>query len=93
MSHKFYKTAQGKNINLEALRLTNEEVIAVGNMNVNSRGDEVDSKGQVIKPKNQIMKDYYSSGTSARADTLDDKITRERERARQERERIKKTQK
>ena len=84
MSKKIYKTAQGKSVNLEALRLTNEETIAIGNMNVNARGDEVDSKGQVIRPKSQIMKEYYSTQTTSR-NALNDRIARERERSRQER--------
>jgi hypothetical protein len=36
-----YRTAQGKMIDLDGLILTNEQTIAVGNMNVNARGDEL----------------------------------------------------
>jgi hypothetical protein len=38
-----------------ALRLRNEQVRAVGNMGVNARGDRIDSKGNVIDPKNHQL--------------------------------------
>ena len=34
-----YRTAQGKSVDIEKLRLKNELVPAVGNMRVNARGD------------------------------------------------------
>jgi hypothetical protein len=90
MSKKIYRTAQGKQVNIEALRLTNESTIAVGNMGVNARGDEVDARGQVVKPKNQIMKEYYSAEVGNRTGSFTDKVVQERERARQEREKLNK---
>ena len=38
-----------------ALRLRNEQVRAVGNMGVNARGDRIDSKGNIIDPKNHQL--------------------------------------
>lgn len=64
MSRNVYKTAQGQSIDIDRLRLTNEDTIAVGNMRVNARGDQVASDGTVVKPKNQIMKDRYRLTTS-----------------------------
>jgi len=53
MTTKVYKTAKGKPVDLGALRLQNENVRAVGNMNVNARGDRIDADGNVIDPRNQ----------------------------------------
>ena len=54
MTRRMYKTAQGKTINLDNLLLQNETVLAVGNMHVNARGDEVDSAGNVVRTRQQI---------------------------------------
>lgn len=54
-----YKTAQGQLIDLDALRLANEDAIAVGNMRVNARGDELGPGGDVAKGRNQVMNEYY----------------------------------
>ena len=60
MSGKIYKTAMGKTVDLGALMLQNENVRAVGNMNVNARGDLIDSDGNIIDPKNQQIQRQYS---------------------------------
>ena len=38
---KAYRTALGKSIDMDNLRLANEGTIAIGNMKVNARGDEL----------------------------------------------------
>jgi len=53
MTSRTYRTAQGKTVDLGQLILQNENVRAVGNMNVNSRGDRLDSSNRVIDSKNQ----------------------------------------
>ena len=51
---KIYKTAQGKTIDMDRLRLLHEKERAVGNMGVNAQGDQVDQYGNIIKKKNDI---------------------------------------
>ena len=58
---KIYRSAQGKNVDVDMLRLRNEEVIAVGNMKVNARGDELGPGGVVVKTRNEAMDEYYAS--------------------------------
>lgn len=60
---KNYRTAMGKNLDIDQLRLSNEEVIAVGNMKVNARGDELGPGGEVLRSRNQVMNDYYKLNT------------------------------
>ena len=58
---KVYRSAQGKVVDVDALRLRNEETIAVGNMKVNARGDELGPGGVVVKTRNELMDEYYKS--------------------------------
>ena len=53
MTKRVYKTAQGQLIDIGAIILQNETVRAVGNMNVNARGDLLGGNNQVIDQKNQ----------------------------------------
>lgn len=56
---KQYRSARGKAIDMDQLRIQNEDVIAVGNMKVNARGDELGPGGKVVKTRNEVMNDYY----------------------------------
>ena len=53
MTRKIYRTAQGKMVDLGRLQLQNENVRAVGNMKVNSRGDRLDSTNRPIQTRNE----------------------------------------
>ena len=56
---RMYRTMQGRMVDIEKLRAANESVQAVGNMNVNARGDILGPGGQIVTPKEQIIKKYY----------------------------------
>lgn len=58
-----YQSAMGKKIDIDAIRLKNETVIAVGNMKVNARGDQLGAGGKIVKTRDQLMKEYYSLNT------------------------------
>ena len=60
MTKQLYKTAQGKTIDMGALRLKNEHVRAVGNMKVNARGDLIDDKGNIISTKPEQVNNQYN---------------------------------
>lgn len=59
MAGKIYKTASGTQLNIDHLRLLNEGVVAVGNMHVNARGDEVNADGSVKQTRTDIMRNNY----------------------------------
>ena len=59
MAKGIYRTALGKTINMDQLRLQNEKNRAVGNMNANARGDIVAADGTVVKGRNQRMQEHY----------------------------------
>ena len=71
MTQKTYRTAQGKIVDLGALQLKNENVRAVGNMNVNSRGDLLDSNNRPIDSRNnQVGRQYKKQVTNTASDTV-----------------------
>ena len=54
-----YRTAHGKMLDIDKLRLVNEQTIAVGNMKVNARGDQLGQGGQVVATRNELMNNQY----------------------------------
>ena len=50
---------QGRMVDIEKLRSANETVQAVGNMNVNARGDVLGPGGKVVTPKSEVITKYY----------------------------------
>jgi hypothetical protein len=56
---RMYRTMQGRMVDIEKLRAANENVQAVGNMNVNARGDILGPGGQIATKKETIIKKYY----------------------------------
>ena len=56
---RMYRTMQGRMIDIEKLRASNEDVRAVGNMNVNARGDVLGPGGKIATSKEKIIKKYY----------------------------------
>ncbi len=63
MTRRIYTTAQGKQVDIESLRIANEESIAVGNMKVNARGDKLGAGGRVAETRNQTQDQYYKLST------------------------------
>ena len=66
---KLYRTMQGRMVDIEKLRAANEDIRAVGNMNVNARGDVLGPGNTVLKTKEQVMREYYEAPKGAVADT------------------------
>lgn len=58
---KKIRSFRGKMVDMDDIRRRNEDAIAVGNMNVNARGDELDEWGKVIKARDQVARDKNSS--------------------------------
>jgi len=63
----------GKAVDMDGLRLSNEEAVAVGNMKVNARGDELGSGGEIAREKKEVMGEYYKNNaiyTEERVDQI-----------------------
>jgi len=50
-----HRTARGIPVDMDRIRLANEQTIAVGNMKVNARGDQLGPGGKIVKTRQQIM--------------------------------------
>jgi hypothetical protein len=70
MSKRVYKTANGKRINIDAVISQNEESIAIGNMRVNARGDELGPGGRIERTREKVMADYYKLNTPVATDLV-----------------------
>ena len=68
---RMYKTMQGRMVDIEKLRAANESVQAVGNMNVNARGDVLGAGGKVVTTKETVIKKYYEQPRGMVSDTPD----------------------
>lgn len=67
MTNEVYRSANGKTVDMGALRLQNEKVRAVGNMRVNARGDEINDANEVIRTRNeQVDQDYKRQSIASR---------------------------
>jgi len=64
------KTSRGQQLDIDSLVLANETTVAVGNMRVNARGDQLDSKGNIVKTKTQQAQAYYQSNPKAAVKTV-----------------------
>ena len=63
-----YRTAMGKNVDMNALRAKNEKTRAVGNVkNLNARGDTIDAFGRVTKAVTNKVSDSYSKTVGNRS--------------------------
>ena len=60
-----YTSVRGKENDMEKLSLRNEKTLAVGNMRVNARGDELGEGGKIIRTREQVLQDYYAQNPNA----------------------------
>lgn len=61
---KTYTSLRGKPVDMERLVLKNEKQIAVGNIRVNARGDEIGPGGKIIRTREQVLQDYHNNNQS-----------------------------
>ena len=66
---KLHKSANGKIVDMDLLRQKNELTPAVGNARVNARGDELGPGGQIIRKREDIMKEYYASNPGVKEES------------------------
>lgn len=58
-----YRSSRGEVVDIDLLRISNENTIAIGNMYTNARGDELGPGGKVVKSKAQVMAEYHKLNT------------------------------
>lgn len=62
---KTYRSMQGKEVDLDKLRIKNELTPAVGNAKVNARGDELGPGGKIIRKREDVMSEYHTEQPSS----------------------------
>ena len=62
-----YRSAMGKPVDMASLVAKNENTRAVGNMNVNARGDTIDAFGKVIQPVTDKVNRAYANTVGTRS--------------------------
>lgn len=50
-----HRSARGIPVDMDRIRLANETAIAVGNMKVNARGDQLGPGGKIVKTRAQVL--------------------------------------
>jgi hypothetical protein len=56
-----HKTIRGRVIDMDALRTKHGSVPAVGNGNMNARGDIIDKSGGILVERDQLVQAYYAN--------------------------------
>lgn len=57
-----YRTMNGKEIDMGKLVLQNEMTVAVGNVKVNARGDELGPGGKIIRKREDVIAQPVGNG-------------------------------
>jgi hypothetical protein len=52
-----YRSMQGKQVDMHKLVMQNEMTVAVGNVKVNARGDELGPGGQIIRKREDVLRE------------------------------------
>jgi hypothetical protein len=63
---KVYRSMQGKEIDLDKLRIKNENTLAVGNAKMNARGDELGPGGKIIRKREEASTEYHTDSSELR---------------------------
>lgn len=58
---KQYRTRQGQLVDYESLMAQHETAVALGNMNLNARGDRLGRGGTIIQTRDQVVQEYYAT--------------------------------
>lgn len=64
---KQYKTARGKRFDMGEFAQSNDNARAVGNMNVNAKGDILGQGGHIIKKREEVVREFYHEAPTQEA--------------------------
>jgi hypothetical protein len=74
-----YRTMQGVEVDMGKLMNQNEMTVAVGNVKVNARGDELGPGGKILRTREEILRDSQPTGPvpeqmNVRAETVQPQV-------------------
>lgn len=64
------RSMRGEVIDMSALASRNSTVVALGNAQMNARGDLIDKSGNIVKSREVIVQEYYNSNPRAVSQTV-----------------------
>jgi len=59
------KSVKGKEVNFTELKQKFGDTVAIGNANVNARGDQLGPGGKIIKTREQLAREYHNVAPNA----------------------------
>lgn len=72
------KSAKGREIDMEALRESNSQAVALGNAKMNARGDLLGKGGKILKTREQLAREYHDkAGTGTVKNVPVTKVSKE----------------
>lgn len=69
-----YRSFQGKEIDMEKLMQKNELTPAVGNANMNARGDKLGPGGKIVQTREEVVAEYYEANPKAKMKSAGAKV-------------------
>jgi hypothetical protein len=66
-----YRSMQGKEVDMQKLVMANEMTVAVGNVKVNARGDELGPGGKIIRRREEVMREAPNSSVKKNIENED----------------------
>lgn len=51
------RSHRGRVVDMDEIKIKNQEAVALGNMNVNARGDTIDEYGRITKSRDEVARD------------------------------------
>jgi hypothetical protein len=67
-----YRSMQGKEVDMNKLVNQNEMTVAVGNVKVNARGDELGPGGRIVRKAEDVVREGRARSTTNQAADADD---------------------
>lgn len=52
-----YRSMQGKEVDMQKLSMQHEMTVAVGNVRVNARGDQLGPGGKIVKKREEVLRE------------------------------------
>jgi len=68
-------TMRGRRINMDLLQKKNELTPAVGNANMNARGDRIKPNGKIVETREKMLKKYYEDNPRTVSDPVHSRKT------------------
>ena len=66
-----HRSMQGKEVDMQKLVMQNEMTVAVGNVKVNARGDELGPGGKIIKKREELLREAPNSSVKKKVQDMD----------------------